>query len=226
MTSQQVLLIGATGSLGRQLIRAASSSSGVTLHAFCRTPSKLSASDASSCASIVRGDARSSSDVRRALVSTKASVVIMCIGEGTSTAPTDVREATAKALMDVIEPGQDLDHVKVMVVSSTGAGGTKIDIGFGIGMVVAYVLRHVMKDHTEQERVFKQRIGDKNRMLIVRPTGLTDGKATGHTTTFEKHSKPPTVHIDREDLAKFMVGEINRGAKAYGKEISVTGVKK
>lgn len=223
----QVLLIGATGRLGLQIIRAASSPiTELSIHAFCRTPSKLPAGDASACASVVQGDARSSSDVRRALQSTKATIVIMSIGEGDSTAPTNLRAATAKALMDVIEPGQDMDHVKVVVVSSTGAGGTKIDIGYGIGMLLTWQLRHGMKDHTEQEEEFQRRIGDAQRLLILRPTGLTDGKANGMTTTFPKNTRVPCAQIDRKDLAQFIVAEIGKGAKAFGKETHVTGVRK
>lgn len=226
MASQNVLLIGATGNLGLQIIRAASlPSAGIALHAFCRTPSKLSAADASSCASVVRGDARSSADVRRALLSTRASVIIMATGGGSSVAPTDVRFATAKALMDVIEHGQDFDHVKVVVVSSTGAGGTKMNIGFGIGTVLGHYLRYPMRDHTEQEQEFKRRVGDKNRLLIVRPTALTDGKAKGSTRVFPKNGRVPTMYVDRADVANWIVTEISKGEKAYGREVNLTGGK-
>lgn len=228
MTTPSVLLIGATGRLGHRVIQHAASSSttSIPVHAFCRTPSKLPSEDASLCASIVRGDARLSDDLRRALTSTNASVVLMIIGDGDSTARTDLREASARALMDVIAPGTNLDHIKVVVLSSTGAGGTKMDIGFGAGKILELYLRHVMKDHDNQEAQFKSRIGDQSRLLIVRPTALTDQKPTGHTTVFKKDTKAPSIRIDREDLAKWIVAQIGKGSKGFGREVSITGAKK
>lgn len=150
----------------------------------------------------------------------------MAVGVPDSVAKSDVRHMTAKALMDVIKPGSQYQHVKVVVVSSTGAGGTKIDVGMGIGMVLAFVLRHVMRDHDNQESEFKSRIGDQGRLLIVRPTALTDGKSTGRVVTFEKDAKGPTSRTDRADLAKWIVEQICGGSKAFGKEVSITGRKR
>lgn len=149
----------------------------------------------------------------------------MSIGNGDSTARTDIREATARALMDVIGKGTEYEHVKVVLVSSTGAGGTKIDVGFGLGKILAFTLRHVMEDHDNQEKQFTTRIGDASRLLIVRPTALTENKPTGHTKAFPKNAKAPSIHTDREDLANWIIAQVAAGTKSYGREVSLTGSK-
>lgn len=151
----------------------------------------------------------------------------MSVGVPDSTAKSDLRHKTAKALMDVIHPAASFAHVRVVVVSSTGAGGTKIDVGMGMGVVLSFVLRHIMRDHDEQEKEFKSRIGDaEKRLLIVRPTGLTDGKDTGKTAVFEKDGRAPSSSIDRKDLAQWIVDELCAGGPSFGREVSITGVKR
>lgn len=218
-----VLVIGASGQTGVELIRAcASSPVKPPVHAFCRTPSKLSESDTKHCASVVEGDARSSADVARALEQTKADVVVVSVGVTGDLGRCDIREASAKALMDAIEPGAKYDHVKVVVVSSVGAGGTKIQIGFGIGMMLNMRLKHVLADHDRQEEEIWTRLGDKNkkRALVLHTTGLTTGVPGGEVCFFE--GKVPSCRIDRSVVAKFIVAEVCGECPNFGKAINIT----
>lgn len=222
-----VLLIGATGRTGIQVIRAAAvHPARPRIHAFARTPAKLSSEDTALCASVQQGDACNSKDVARALSASEADVVLMAIGIPMSTARSDVRHKSAKALMDVIQPGSEFEHVKILCLSSTGAGGTIIDLGMGVGKILGFVLRHVMEDHDNQEAEFKNRLKDqKSRLLIVRPTGLVEGKATGKTQLFEPMARAPSGKIDRSDLAHWMVSELCGGMTHFGQEVSITGKK-
>lgn len=130
--------------------------------------------------------------------------------------------------MDVIQPGEQFSHVKVVVVSSTGAGGTKIEIGFGVGVLVRYMLRHVLSDHDKQEHEFKTRMGSqKDRLLIVRPTALTDGKENGDIAEFLATERAPTARVDRADVATWILDAVcNEGTDSYfGKEISLSAKK-
>lgn len=218
-----VLVIGANGQTGVEVIHAcAASAAKPAVHAFCRTPSKLSESDTKLCASIVEGDARSSADVARALEQTKADVVVVCVGVTDNLGPCDIREASAKALMDAIEPGAKYDHVKVVVVSSVGAGGTKIKIGFGIGMILNMRLKHVLADHDKQEEEIWTRLGDKEkkRALVLHTTGLTSGVRGGEVCIFE--GKVPTARIDRSVVSKFIVAEVCGECPNFGKAICIT----
>jgi len=129
--------------------------------------------------------------------------------------------------MDVIQPGSEFAHVKVVVVSSTGAGGTKIEVGFGVGRLLSFALRHVMHDHDNQELEFKSRMGDdRDRLLIVRPTALTDGKEKGKVSVFGAKEHAPTAHIDRADVAGWILNSVcNNEGSYFGKEVSLTARK-
>mmetsp|Transcript_26901 Transcript_26901/g.75617 ORF Transcript_26901/g.75617 Transcript_26901/m.75617 type:complete len:332 (-) Transcript_26901:190-1185(-) len=220
-----ILMIGATGRMGVELIDAISTHTAanhsndvnnVNIHAFCRSPQKLQPSTKDKCASVIKGDARSPSDLRHAIQQSKADLVLVAVGNGDDVSKSDIREANAKALVAALnsdnndnnhddDNNHDMSKVRVFVVSSNGAGPTKIKVGFGIGMMIQYHLRHVMKDHTRQENVFLTQM--KDRVGFVRPTALTDGKPTGATKTFGDHDKPPTIQTDRSDLAKWVVAK-------------------
>lgn len=227
MSAPSILVIGSTGRLGLQLIKnAASHPSKPAVHAFARTPSKLPSDEEALCASVIQGDARKSPDIRDALAASGAGVVVITVGIPNSTKPDDVREATARALMDVVQPGSEYAHVKVVVVSSTGAGGTKIEVGMGLGMIISFVLRHVMLDHDNQEKEFKTRMGEEknDRLLIVRPTALTDGKEMGDLCVFTPSERAPTSKVDRADVASWIINSVCGSGKdsCFGKEVSLT----
>lgn len=125
--------------------------------------------------------------------------------------------------MDIIRPDSEFAHVKVVVVSSMGAGGTKIDIGFGMGAMLAFILRHVMCDHDKQESEFKSRMGgDAARLLIVRPTGLVDGHEIGNVALFDCKQRAPSARVDRADVARWIVNDICGEDNSFGKEICLT----
>lgn len=228
MSPPTLLVIGANGRLGVELIRAASTSPHAPpVHAFLRTPSKLASSDASLCASVVTGDARSAADLERALASTGATVVILSVGVPNSAAPTDLREASAKALLDTVRSQTRFDHVKVVVVSSVGAGGSKLDFGWGVGTFMAWFIRHVLKDHDNRERLFDEWLKgaderNRKRVWIVRPTTLTLGKPKSGVVPYDD-GRAPSWWIDRKDLAVWIVEQVCASDEAFGTAVNVTG---
>lgn len=227
MSAPSVLVIGASGRIGVQIVNAlASQTPTPSVHAFVRTPTKLPSATADKCASVIQGNARSSTDVARALRESAADTAVIAIVAGNSTSRTDVRAATARALADCVKPGAEFARVRVVVVSSTGAGGTKIDLGFGVGVLLGFYLRHVMHDHDEQERAFKKRLeGNTHRLLIVRPTSLTEGHPTRKVLTFSGDQRAPSSRIDRADVAMWIAEQVCGEGKAFGKEVCVTGGK-
>lgn len=228
--SQTVLIIGASGRMGVEFINAANKkfADSITMHAFVRNPDKLSDETKGKCASVVVGDATKADDVRRGLQETEATTVIISIGAGDSTGKTDIREKTAKVLMDVVKPGSDYEHVKVVVMSSQGAGGSKIKAGFGMGMLISFHLRHILADHNGQEAAFKEGMGDQasGRLLIVRPTGLSVDKAKGvdSVVTFGDEEKLPSVHIDRADVVEWVLNRMCADDGKFGGEFNLTSV--
>uniref|UniRef100_A0A7R9VGH1 NAD(P)-binding domain-containing protein n=1 Tax=Pseudictyota dubia TaxID=2749911 RepID=A0A7R9VGH1_9STRA len=217
-----VLIIGASGRTGLEILRQLSQDTKKKeVHAMCRDPSKIPEQYKENCESVIKGDARSPDDIEQAINDTNAQVVIVSVGNGDSVAKSDVRTASARALARVMEKPQ-YRHVRALVVSSTGAGTSKIKVGMGVGKIISYHLRHVLKDHTGQEKAFGP-VSD--RTVIVRATALTDNKATGNVKEFGDKEKSPTIKIDRADLAEWVVKEVCAGGTVGGKVVNITGIK-
>jgi putative NADH-flavin reductase len=219
---QSVLIIGATGRTGLECIRHfASHQSNPAVHAFCRDEDKLDDKDKALCTSIVQGNARSPLDLQRALAETCADVVVLTVGNGDSVKPSDIRTASAYALVQVLEMPH-YKRIRTVVVSSTGAGNSRIIVGGGLGKLISLHLRHVLADHTGQENAFRSL---RNRTTIVRATSLTNNEATGKLVYFQDREKSPTIKTDRADLAIWIVGEVcDRGKHVGSRVVNVTGV--
>ena len=221
---QSILILGATGGTGLECIRQlAKHPSKPRIHSFCRNPSKLEESTKALCDSVIQGDARESKDLQQALEQTAANVVIVSIGTGPSPVKTDVRTASAQALATVMKL-PNFEHVRAVVVSSIGAGTSRIIVGMGMGQLLSFYLRHALKDHTGQEAAFDSL---HDRTTVVRATGLTDGAPTGQKLVeFGDTEKSPTAKTDRADLAAWIVQEICDGTKPVGGRIvNVTSAK-
>lgn len=221
--TKSVLIIGATGALGLQIIRHVAEEPTVSeLHVFCRNPSKLSESDKRVCDSIITGDARRALDIERAIAQSKADYVVLATGNGADVRKTDTRQKTGEALAHVMRKPA-FRNVKAVIVSSHGAGDTKIKVGMGIGMMIAHHLRHVLADHTLQEKAFDDLM---DRTVIVRPTALTDDKSGKDLVEFDGNQKGPTINIDRSDLAAWISREISADPADFcGRKLSLTSAK-
>jgi putative NADH-flavin reductase len=220
---QSVLIIGATGRTGLECIRQfASHQTKPAVHAFCRDAEKLNDQDKALCTSIIQGDARSPKDLKRALAETNADIVVLSIGNGDSVKKTYIRTASAHAMVQVLKMPQ-YKHVHIVVVSSTGAGKSRIIVGGGLGQLISYRLRYILADHTSQEHAFAYSL--RNRTTVVRATSLTNNKATGKLAYFEDGERSPTIKTDRADLASWIVEEVCGGTKPVGgRVVNVTGI--
>mmetsp|Transcript_48641 Transcript_48641/g.146640 ORF Transcript_48641/g.146640 Transcript_48641/m.146640 type:complete len:229 (-) Transcript_48641:67-753(-) len=220
-----ILVIGASGRTGLELIYQLSEDprKDKKVHAFCRSPSKIPIEYEKRCDSIIQGNARIPDDIELAINDTNANIVIISIGNGGSVAKSDIRTVSARALATVMDK-PEYSHVRAIIVSSIGAGASKMKIGMGMGTVLSYYARHVLKDHTGQETAFNPL---RERTLIVRATGLTNNKAKGKIKHFGDKEKAPSICIDRVDLAKWVANEVDIMHGAVGGTVTnITGVKK
>jgi uncharacterized protein YbjT (DUF2867 family) len=228
---QSILVIGATGRTGLECVRLfANHESNPAVHAFCRDVDNLSDKEKEMntsvvqgfCNTIVQGDACSPKDLERALTETRANVVVLSIGNGDSVRKSYNRTASAHAMVQVLEKPQ-FEHIHTVVVSSVGAGNSRIIVGGGLGKMISLRLRHVLADHTGQENAFRSL---RHRTTIVRATSLTDDEATGKLVYFQDREKPPSSKTDRADLAAWIVDEVCGGTKLVGgRVVNVTGIK-
>lgn len=225
---KSILVLGSTGATGRNLIQEVakvSSTKKPSLFAFCRDPSRLDKEVKNLCDGVLTGNATSSQDLQNALDESGADCVFVAVGNGANLGKSanTIRTENAKALAAVLKKSK-YSHVKVMVVSSNGSGGSKIIVGFGIGMLIAYHLRNVLNDHDGQEAVLEKAL--PGRTMIVRPTALSENESTGKVVLFGNTEKPPTIKTDRLDLAHWIVHEAVYGnSTSFGsKPINLTGV--
>mmetsp|Transcript_39035 Transcript_39035/g.79909 ORF Transcript_39035/g.79909 Transcript_39035/m.79909 type:complete len:227 (+) Transcript_39035:245-925(+) len=222
ITRNSVLILGATGRTGLEILYQLSKhNSKPDIHAFVRDTTKLSPSDRALFKSIVKGDARSSYDIKQAIDETNASVVVIAVGNGDNVAKSDIRTTNAHAVVAVLDQPQ-YSHIHAVVISSNGAGPTKIKVGLGIGTMIAYHLRHVLRDHTGQEAAL---VPIMDRTVLLRPTALTDKEPTGKPVYFGDKDKPPTINISRTDVAAVVAVEICDGTSDGGKIINLTNAK-
>lgn len=224
---QSILLIGATGRLGKELVtHLCSHHSMPHVHAFCRT--RPNDDWTQECTSIQIGDARKTIDLARALNNTKASVVIVAIGGGDSVKKTNIRRANAEALVRAIDMMPNLSHnIQVVLVSSIGAGPSKIKIGMGIGRLLSYHLRHVLADHSGQEATFRNKERLAERTWIVRPTGLVNKKGSGTVVEFGDTDTCPSSQIARSDVASYVVNKLcNESAGLLNGTVNIDTAKK
>lgn len=217
MTTPSVLIFGATGRIGKYVIEAgADHPTQPELHAFVRNPDKLTAEEKKLCKSVIKGDATNPTDIQRALEESKANYVV--IGMGTPHLQVqDIRERNALAVAQALGTGTKFEHVKIIVISAIGAGDSKPIVGYGIGTIIEFILRHPLADHDKQEPILMAlNKEDNKRVMIVRPTGLTEGKATGKMVLFGATDPCPSIMTDREDLGKWVVQQICNDSPLFG----------
>lgn len=219
----RVLLFGATGRTGLQFIRAKANhpqAANIELHAFVRDPAKLAKSETAACATVQKGDASVADDVSRAIDETDCNIIVVTIGSPSLSKKANfVREQTAHAITEAL--GDRQGEIKLMLLSAVGAGDSTIKMGFGIGALIYFYLRHAMADQTKQETVFKKAYADnQHNLMILRPPELIDNKPRGKVVTMA-HDNMTVFKIDRQDLAEWMVNACVE-ARDFGKEMCIT----
>ncbi len=195
-----VIIIGATGTVGRCLVeQALAENHHVT--AFARRPSALALSHAN--LTLKAGDALDRETVMDAVRGHDA--VIVALGAGLKGT---VRSTGTKHVIEAMKR----HGVRRLVCHSTlGAGDSRGNLNFYWRRVMfGFLLRAAYADHQAQEALVKQSGLD---WVIVRPAALTDGPATGAY----KHGFPPTerkltLKISRADVAGFILRQLTGDA--------------
>lgn len=193
----KLLIVGATGSVGRLLVEQALEQ-GHLVTAFVRNPSKADLAEHARLR-IFRGDVLDYASVLEAVSGQDA--VLCAIGAGRSGRVRS--EGTGHIIRAMEQTG-----VKRLVCQSTlGAGDSWENLNvFWKYFMFGFFLRDAFLDHQKQEKHVRQSQLD---WVLVRPAAFTDGPRTGrYKHGFSGTDKTITLKIARADVADFMLKQL------------------
>ena len=183
--TKNILVIGASGIVGSQLIQQISESQQrqqhhhhhahllspsssrrrlkqqhrIVIYGMCRDVTKIDPTTKTCCKATFAGDACNADDIEHALYQSQADLAIMCIGD--SDKNRFVRRDAAKTLVKVLSENPKFQHVQVIVVSrQQQQPGQRGHVLSSIRNTFDIKLQHAWKDHKEQEEQFRRKGAD------------------------------------------------------------------
>ena len=198
----RVLVIGATGGTGRELVTQALTR-GYDVTALVRDPSRLAITDAR--LTVARGDVLDPGSLDAAARGCDA--VLCALGHKKFLGPTTIQSEGTRNLIGAMER-QGIR--RLVAETSLGLGDSAGRLGLIYTLLtLPIVLPFYFADKTRQERVIA---GSDRDWVIVRPGALTSGRATG------RYRQGPgaatgdylwTRSISRADVAAFMLDQLS-----------------
>ncbi|MCK1994997.1 SDR family oxidoreductase [Peribacillus muralis] len=190
-----LFIVGATGKTG-QIVTRMALHKGHRVTAFVRSPQKLNPHDN---LTVVSGNVTSAKEMIKHMGGHDA--VICCLGtEGTG--PTNFLTDSAKALTAAMEA------TGINRIGYIASAGIHQEIDGIFGKLITYMLRHVLKDHGNAVKIFKD---EELNYTVARPMGLTDKPGRGVWRVAAEGLPPkPSRSIAREDVATFLLEAIEK----------------
>jgi uncharacterized protein YbjT (DUF2867 family) len=187
----KILLLGATGGVGKQLLQQALEH-GDEVTAFVRDPAKLTLSHAN--LKVVQGDVFNKDDVMQAMTGQEA--VASCLNTSRGIHESDELE---RMFANVV-PAMLAHGVKRIVYCASA--GIYNEIPGEMGKQVMFMLRHPLHDHAQAVAAIKAAGLD---YTIARPLGLIDAPLTGQYQEVLEGVPSNGNTIARADVAHFML---------------------
>jgi len=200
---QRILIVGATGGTGRQLV-AQALERGYTVTALARNPSRLPVTHAR--LTVVRGDVLDAASVDAALHGQDA--VLSALGHNRYLGPTRILSRGTGHLLKAME-AQGVS--RFVCETSLGLGDSAFRLGlFYTFFLIPVILPFYFWDKTRQERMIA---ASRVPFVIVRPGALTNGAKRGVV----RHGAGIgnalwAVRISRADVAAFMLDQLDSDA--------------
>jgi uncharacterized protein YbjT (DUF2867 family) len=194
----KVLILGATGGTGREIVREASAQ-GHQAVALVRSTTKAAGLAG---AELVEGDARDEQALSRALEG--CSAVICSLG----TAMSPFREVTllSVATRALVKAMEARNVRRLVCITGLGAGDSRGHGGFLFDtLIFPLLLRKVYDDKNRQEDAVR---ASKLDWVLVRPVVLNDKPARGAVRALTDLSGVHGGDVARSDVAKFVVQQL------------------
>ncbi|NOK58855.1 MAG: SDR family oxidoreductase [Chloroflexi bacterium AL-W] len=194
----KLLIFGATGGTGNELVRQALEQ-GHTVTAFIRNPTKLDRSHANLY--VVQGDVMDFVAVTQAMYG--QDVVLSALGAP----PSNQDMVRTNGTRMVIRAMEQAGIRRFICQSSLGFADSRNMLPLHMKyVVVPLILRHAFADHEAQEQLIKQ---SQLEWIIVRSGTLTDNGFTGtYRHGFDFTDTILTLKISRTDTADFMLKQV------------------
>lgn len=194
---KKLLVFGATGSIGRELVKQALASE-YEVTAFVRNPAKMEI--AHSRFNVVQGDVLTPQAVEDAMINQDA--ILIALGAGKRITGRVRSEGTRI----IIQAMQKAGKKRLICQTTLGVGDSRANLNFYWKRIMfGGLLRQVYLDHVLQEKIVKESDLD---WTIVRPGSFTDGPRTGQYQHGFAANKKTTLKISRADVADFMLKQL------------------
>ena len=195
----KVLIIGATGGTGRQLVEQALTA-GHDVTAFVRDPEKIRAQHKR--LRVVQGDILDFNSLELAVAGQEA----VLSGLGTKSVFKPVRifsEGTSNLLGTMNKHGVR----RLICITGIGAGDSRGHGGFFYDKIILpIILKRIYQDKDKQEELIRKSDRD---WTIVRPGFLTNGPAKGSYRVLTDLTGITVGRISRADVAAFMLAQLH-----------------
>jgi putative NADH-flavin reductase len=197
----RVLIIGATGGTGRQLVRQALEQ-GHEVTAFVRNPQRLKMEHAN--LRNVQGDVLDYASVDAAMKGQSA--VLCALGHKRLFGPTTI---LSRGTANIMRAMKNCGASRLICESSLGVGDAVGRLGLPATLLfVPLILPFYFWDRVRQEALIADNIDID--WVIVRPARLTNGPARGdYRHGFEVGSYIWPSRVSRADVADFMLKQLN-----------------
>lgn len=195
----RVLIIGATGGTGRQLV-AQALERGFTVTALVRNPSTLRVDHGR--LTVVKGDVLDATSLEAAMHGQEA--VLSALGHRRFFYPTRILSEGTSNILKAMEAHQVR---RLVCETSLGIGDSAGRMGlYYTCFIIPLILPFYFWDKTRQERIIA---GSSAHWVIVRPGALTNGTKHGrlrHGSGVGSFLR--TVRVSRADVAEFMLDQL------------------
>ena len=193
---KKVLIFGATGSIGRELVKQALEQ-GYAVTAFARHPAKVELHHAD--LTVAQGDVLDPASVARAMPGHEA--VLCSLGAGLK------GKVRSEGTRNIIRAMEQAGVRRLICQSTLGVGDSRDNLNrYWKYLMFGLLLRAAYADHVSQETYVKHSSLD---WVIVRPAAFTEGSRTGqYRHGFPGTDKTTTLKISRADVADFMLKQL------------------
>ena len=197
----QILVFGATGLTGRQLVTRAMAG-GHRVTAFARSADKLT--DIAGDLRVVIGDIADRRAVEAAVREQDA--VVSTLG---AAKPWQHTPAIVAGVGHILAAMKANGVDRFVYQSALGVGDSRSAVRAITGMMIPLMLKAAYEDHAMDERAIRD---SGLAWTIVRPALLTKGKATGRWTSGpDVRERFPVSMISRADVAAFILQALEQG---------------